>query len=37
MYKLIFFSASDAAYADKPDTRRSSKGYLLKLYSLLVN
>ena len=23
----IFFGASDAAYADEPDTRRSSKGY----------
>jgi hypothetical protein len=30
----IFFGASDAAYADEPDTRRSSEGYLFKLYGL---
>jgi hypothetical protein len=33
----IFFGASDAAYADEPDTRRSSEGYLFKLYGLPVD
>jgi hypothetical protein len=35
--ELIFFGASDAAYADEPDTRRSSEGYLFKLYGLPVD
>ena len=35
--KLIFFSASNAAYADEPDTRRSSEGYVFKLYGLPVD
>ncbi|KAI1685790.1 Pol protein [Pyrenophora tritici-repentis] len=33
----IFYGASDAAYADEPDTRRSSEGYLFKLYGLSVD
>jgi hypothetical protein len=36
-YEPIFFGASDAAYADEPDKRRSSGGYLFKIYGLPVN
>ena len=36
-YELIFFSVSNAAYADEPDTRRSSEGYLFKLNGLPVD
>jgi hypothetical protein len=36
-YEPIFFSASDAGYANEPDTRRSSEGYLFKLYGLPVD
>jgi hypothetical protein len=34
--ELIFYSASDAAFADNPK-RKSSQGYLFSLYSLLIN
>ena len=30
--ELIFKGASDAAFADDPDTRRSTEGYLFKLF-----
>ena len=33
----IFFGASDAAYADEPETRRSSEGFLFKLFGLPVD
>jgi hypothetical protein len=36
-YEPSFFGASDAAYADEPDTRRSSGGYLFKIYGLPVD
>lgn len=33
----IFFGASDAAFADEPDTRRSSQGYIFKLYGMPID
>jgi hypothetical protein len=33
----LFYSASDAAFADEPETRRSSQGYLFKLYGLPID
>jgi hypothetical protein len=33
----LFYGASDAAFADEPETRRSSQGYLFKLYGLPID
>jgi hypothetical protein len=32
-----FFGASDAAFGDEPETRRSSRGYLFKLYGMPID
>jgi len=32
-----YFSASDAAFADEKDTRRSSQGYVFNLFSMAIN
>jgi hypothetical protein len=33
----VFFGASDAAFADEPDTRRSSQGYTFRLYGMTID
>lgn len=33
----IFYGASDAAFSDEPETRRSSQGYLFMLYGLPID
>jgi hypothetical protein len=33
----LFFSASDAAFADNLETRRSSHGFMFKLYGMLID
>jgi len=33
----LFFGASDAAFADEPETRCSSQGYIFKLYGLPID
>jgi hypothetical protein len=33
----LFYGASDAAFADEPETRRSSQGYIFKLYGLPID
>ncbi|KAI1674084.1 Pol protein [Pyrenophora tritici-repentis] len=33
----LFYGALDAAFADEPETRRSSQGYLFKLYGLPID
>jgi hypothetical protein len=33
----VFFGASDAAFADDPETRRSSQGYIFKLFGMPVD
>ncbi|KAI1663849.1 hypothetical protein L13192_12246 [Pyrenophora tritici-repentis] len=35
--ELLFYGASDAAFADEPETSRSSQGYLFKLYGLPID
>jgi hypothetical protein len=33
----VFFRASDAAFADEPDTRHSSQGYTFRLYGMTID
>jgi hypothetical protein len=33
----LFYGASDASFADEPETRRSSQGYLFKLYGMPID
>jgi hypothetical protein len=35
--ELLFYGASDAAFADDLVTRRSLQGYLFMLYSMPIN
>ena len=34
---MLFFRASDAAFADNLDTAQSSFAYVFKLYSIVIN
>jgi hypothetical protein len=36
-HEPLFYGASDAAFADEPETRRSSQGYIFKLYGLPID
>jgi hypothetical protein len=33
----VFFRTSDAAFADEPDTHRSSQGYTFRLYGMTID